>query len=164
VKIIEGTGIELLHYLHPPAANVKKVARYAVNFTLRFGQSKAIVGLYKAQASITMKSSKLLKVVLAGACTLGLATVSLAVPACAQSGGGSASGTTGTTGSDTSGTTGTTGTTGSATDGTTVAPADTNSGVLSDRHDRHNNLGWLGILGAFGLLNLFRKNRTAPDR
>lgn len=160
--------MKLLSYLHAPAANVKKVARYAVNFTLRFGQSKAIVGLYKAQASITMKSSKLLKVVLAGACTLGLATVSLAVPACAQSGGGSASGTTGTTGSDTSGTTGTTGTTGSATDsttdGTTVAPADTNSGVLSDRHDRHNNLGWLGILGAFGLLNLFRKNRTAPDR
>jgi hypothetical protein len=113
-------------------------------------QSKAIAGLYKAKASITMKSSKLLKVVLAGACTLGLATVSLAVPASAQSGGGAGTGT--------SGTTGTTGTS-----GTTSAPTETNSGVLSDRRDRPNNLGWLGALGALGLLNLFRKKDDAAS-
>jgi hypothetical protein len=110
-------------------------------------QSKAIAGLYKAKASITMKSSKLLKVVLAGACTLGLATVSLAVPASAQSGGG-----------------GTGGSAGSGAGGKTSAPTETNSGVLSAQRDRPNNLGWLGALGALGLLNLFRKGNTASDR
>ncbi len=39
-KIIEETGLNCLHYLHYPAAQVRKVARYAVNLTLRFWHHK----------------------------------------------------------------------------------------------------------------------------